>query len=117
MKAIRRHLRISSKKVNLIADMVRMKPVQAALDFLRFTPKRSAKPLFEVIRSAVANAEQNFKQQRKDLYISKIIVNEGSTLKRSMPVSKGRTHPILKRTSHITIELAVKSTPKKAEKS
>lgn len=107
MKAIRRHLRISSKKVNLVADLVRGKPVEAAINFLRFTPKRSAKPLMEAIKSASANAVQNFKQQQKDLYISKIIVNEGATLKRHRPVSRGRTHPIRKRTAHITVELAV----------
>ena len=109
MKAIRRYLRISPKKVNLVADLVRGKSAETAINFLRFTPKKSAKPLMETIRSAVANAEQNFKQQRKDLYISKIIVNEGSTLKRHRPVSKGRAHPILKRTSHITVEVAVRT--------
>lgn len=109
MKAIRRYLRISPKKVNLVAALVRGKPVEEALNFLRFTPKRSAKPLMETIRSAVSNAEQNFKQDRKKLYISKIVVNEGSTLKRSRPVSRGRSHPILKRTSHIIVEVAVKS--------
>lgn len=109
MKAIRRYLRISSKKVNLVADLVRGKPATEAIDFLRFTPKKSAKPLMETIKSAVANAEQNLKQHAKDLYIKTIIVNEGTTLKRSRPVSRGRSHPILKRTSHITVELSVKS--------
>ncbi len=108
MKAIRRNLRISPKKVNLTADLVRGKPVEYAINFLRFVPKKSAKPLMETIKSAVAGAENNFKQDRKNLYVSKIIVNEGSTLKRSMPVSRGRSHPILKRTSHITVEVAVK---------
>ncbi len=112
MKAIRRNLRISSKKVNLVADMVRGKPVETAINFLRFTPKHSAKPLMEAIKSAAANAVQNFKQQQKDLYVLKIIVNEGATLKRSRPVSRGRTHPIKKRTSHITVELAVRTEPK-----
>lgn len=109
MKSFRRNLRISSKKVNLVADLVRGKPVEEAINFLRFTPKRSAKPLMEAIKSAVANAIQNFKQDRKDLYISKIVVNEGATLKRQRPVSRGRSHPILKRTSHITVEVAVKT--------
>lgn len=112
MKAIRRYLRVSSKKVNLVADLVRGKPVETAINFLRFTPKKSAKPLMEAIKSATANAEQNFKQDPKKLYISKIIVNEGSTLKRFRPVSRGRSHPILKRTSHITVEVAVKTDDK-----
>lgn len=108
MKAIRRYLRISSKKVNLVADLIRGKPVEYAMNFLRFTPKRSAKPLLETLKSAVANAENNFKQERKKLYVNKVVVNEGATLKRSRPVSRGRSHPILKRTSHITIEVAVR---------
>lgn len=109
MKAIRRYLRISPKKVNLVADLVRGKPVEAAINFLLFTPKRSAKPLMETIKSAVANAEQNFKQNRKELYVSKIIVNEGATLKRQRPVSRGRSHPLKKRTSHIIVEVAVRA--------
>ena len=116
MKAIRRNLRISSKKVNLVASLVRGKNVEEAMDFLAFTPKKSAKPLLEVIRSAVANAEQNFKQNKKDLYLSKIVVNEGSTLKRHRPVSRGRSHPILKRTAHITVEVAVRTEPEKENK-
>lgn len=116
MKAIRRYLRISPKKVNLLADEVRGKSAEYAINFLRFAPKRSAKPLMEAVKSAAANAEQNFKQQIKDLYVSKIIVNEGATLKRHRPVSRGRSHPILKRTSHITVELAVKEAPKETFK-
>lgn len=116
MKAFRRHLRISSKKVNLVASLVRRKNVEEAMDFLRFTPKKSAKPLLETIRSAVANAEQNFKQKRADLYISKIVINEGATLKRHRPVSRGRSHPILKRTCHIAVEVAVRDDIAKGEK-
>lgn len=112
MKAIRRNLRISSKKVNLVASLVRGKPVEKAMSFLRFVPKKASKPLLETVRSAVSNAEQNFKQQRKKLYISKIVVNEGTTLKRHRPVSKGRSHPIKKRTCHITVEVAVRTEPK-----
>lgn len=112
MKAIRKYLRISPKKVALVADMVRGEPAEKAINFLRFAPKKSAKPLLEAIKSAVANAEQNFKQKRQDLYVSKIIVNEGATLKRSRPVSRGRSHPIKKRTCHITVEVAVRADSK-----
>lgn len=115
MRAIRRNIRISPKKVNLVADLVRRKPVETAINFLRFTPKKAAKPLMETIASAMANAVQNFKQQKKDLFISQIIVNGGATLKRHRPVSRGRSHPILKRTAHIIVELGVnapKETPK-----
>lgn len=111
MKAVRRYLRISSKKVNLVADLVRGKPVEQAINFLRFTPKKSAKPLLEALKSAAANAEQNFKQKRADLFVNTIVINEGATLRRSRPISRGRTHPIRKRSSHITVELAVKAAP------
>jgi large subunit ribosomal protein L22 len=73
----------------------------------------------DAVKSASANAVQNFKQQEKDLYISKIIVNEGATLKRHRPISRGRTHPIRKRTTHITVELKVRAeekAPAKASK-
>ena len=93
--------------------MVRGKAVEEALVFLSFTPKKSAKALMETIRSAAANAEQNFKQARKDLYVSTIVVNEGATIKRSRPVSRGRSHPIMKRTSHITVQLGVKAPEEK----
>lgn len=109
MKAIRRHLRMSSKKVNLVADMVRGKNVETAINFLHFTPKKGAKPLMEAIKSAVSNAVANFKQQKQDLYISKIVINEGARFKRHMPVSRGRAHPIIKKTCHIYVEVAVKN--------
>lgn len=116
MKAIRRNVRISYKKVNLVADLVRGKSVEEAINFLTFTPKHAARPLMETIRSAAANAQQNFKQQRKDLYVNRIIVNEGATLKRARPVSRGRSHPIRKRTSHITVEVAVRAHEEKPVK-
>lgn len=117
MKAILRRIRISPKKANLIAALIRNKNVQEAIDILKFTPKKAAKILKKVIESAVANAENNFKQNKDSLYIKEIIVTQGVTYKRSLPISKGRTHPILKRTSHITVKVEAKKeeTPKKAE--
>lgn len=107
MKAILRNLRISPKKVNLVAGLVRKKPVAEALSILKFLPKKTAKPLAQVIQSAASNATQNFKQKRESLIIGKIVVNEGVTLKRFRPVSRGRSHPIRKRTSHIMVEVTV----------
>lgn len=107
MKATRRYLRISPKKVNLVADLVRGKSAVYAMNFLKLAPKKSAKPLFAAISSAVANAEENFKQKKEDLIVSKIVINEGPTLKRARPVSRGRSHPIKKRTTHIVVELTV----------
>lgn len=108
MKAILRSLRISPKKVNLVAKLVRGKPVDWAINFLKFTPKHSARPLMQTIMSAVANAEENFKQKRKDLFVETIIVNEGVTLKRFKCASRGRSQPILKRTTHISVAVAVR---------
>lgn len=92
--------------------MVRGKMVTPALEFLKFAPKKSAKPLMEAVRSAAANAQQNFKQELNTLYINTIVVTEGPRLKRQRPVSRGRSHPIIKRTSHITVELGVRAAEK-----
>lgn len=107
MKAVLRYNRISPKKVNLVAGLVRKKSVIEALDILKFTNKSSAPVLAKVIKSAAANAKNNFKQKEENLYVEEIVVTEGPTLKRHMPVSRGRAHPILKRTSHITVKIGV----------
>lgn len=114
MKSFLKQIRITSKKVNLVAALVRMKKVEEALDILKFTPKRSAPILRKLIASAAANAKNNFKQNISELYVKEIIVNEGATYKRSMPVSRGRAHPILKRTAHVTVKLDVLK-PEKTE--
>ncbi|MCD6109169.1 50S ribosomal protein L22 [bacterium] len=110
MKAIARNVRISPKKVNLVAGLVRRKNVKEALNILKFTPKKGAKILYKVLHSAVANAENNFKQKPDLLVIKEIIVTEGPTFKRSVPVSRGRVHPILKRNSHITVTVGLEDT-------
>ena len=116
MKAIANHIRISPKKANLVAGLVRNKNAVEALNILKFTPKKGAKLIYKVLHSAMANAENNFKQKREDLIIKEIIVTQGRTLKRSVPISRGRVHPILKRTSHITVTVGIpaeKVIPKK----
>jgi len=100
-----RKIRISPKKANLVAGIVRGMPVNKALDTLKFTPKKAAEILYKVIQSARSNAENNFKQDPETLIIKEIIINEGTTYKRFQPVSKGRAHPILKRTTHITVKI------------
>ena len=107
MKAIAKQVRISPKKANLVAGLVRKKNAMQALDILKFTPKKGAKLLYKVLHSAIANAENNFKQNKEALLINEIVVTEGPTLKRSVPISRGRVHPILKRTSHITITVGI----------
>jgi len=108
MKSILRQVRISPKKANLIAQLVRNMKAEEALLTLKFTNKKAAPILKKLIESAVANAVNNFKQNAEGLYIKEIIVTEGPTYKRRTMVSKGRAHPILKRTSHITIKLEQK---------
>lgn len=102
-----RQYRTSSKKVNLVACLIRKKSVIDAIDTLKFTNKKSANVLKKLIESAVANAEHNFKQNKESLYIKELLVSEGTTLKRSVPISRGRAHPILKRASNIIVKLAV----------
>lgn len=108
MQAIAKHVRISLKKANLVAGLVRNKSVQDALDILKFTPKKAAPLIAKVIASAAANAKNNTKQDISDLQIKEIIINEGTTLKRSIPISRGRMHPIKKRTAHIKVYLESK---------
>ena len=111
MKAHLRSIRISPKKVNLVAGLVRRKSVLSALDYLQFLPKGAARPLRQVILSALSNAVNNFKQDKKKLVIKSITVSSGATLHRFRPVSRGRAHPIRKRSSHISVELEVGTTP------
>lgn len=100
------NLRITPRKVRLVADIIRGKRAEEALSMLEFTVRKPALPLKKLLKSAIAAAENNLKLDKADLYISKIIVNEGTKLKRSMPRAKGSASPILKRTSHINLTLS-----------
>lgn len=112
-----KHLRIAPRKVRLVADLIRGKKVEAAESQLNFTIKRASQPLKKLLQSAVAAAEHNFHLGKASLYISKIAVDEGPTLKRSRPRAMGRVSPIHKRTAHITLSLEeIEPTRKKAEK-
>jgi large subunit ribosomal protein L22 len=116
MKAILKNARISPKKMNLIAGLVRGKKAQEALAQLKFTPKKGAELLYKVIHSAISNATNNFKQKKENLIIKSILVTKGMTYKRGIPVSRGRYHPILKRNSHVVVEVGVEDTPTTKEK-
>jgi len=107
MKAILRGIRITPKKANLVAGMIRGMPVKEALSLLKFMPKKGAKIVHKVLTSAVANAKNNFHQSADDLIVSQIWAVKGVTLKRATPANRGRAWPILERTSHITIELGL----------
>ena len=103
VKAVAKDVGISPQKVRLVVDTVRGKKVDEALIVLSFIPKPAAKALSKVIKSAVANAENNFQMPSADLRITDIFANKGHTLKRFRPKSRGRISPILKRSSHITV--------------
>ena len=105
MKAHLRNARISPKKMNLIAGMVRRQPVTQALDFLKVLNKKGAEMLYKLVASAAANAEHNFSQNSKELMIDEVKVTKGSTLKRIMPVSRGRAHRIEKVNCHVSVIL------------
>jgi large subunit ribosomal protein L22 len=105
MIANAKNLRISPKKINLVAELVRRKNLQEALDILKFTPKKGASLLAKILASAAANAKNNFSFEGGSLKIDEIIVNKGMTLKRSVSVSRGRMHPILKVCAHVTVKL------------
>ncbi|KAF0522319.1 50S ribosomal protein L22 [Pediococcus pentosaceus] len=107
-QATAKTVRIAARKIRLVVDLIRGKSVAEAFAILKFTP-RSASPVVEkVLKSAVANAENNFNLDREDLVISKVFVNEGPTLKRFRPRAKGSASPINKRTSHITVVVSEK---------
>jgi ribosomal protein L22, bacterial type len=104
-RAILRHARISARKVKIVADLIRGKSVDEALAILRFTPKAASPIVEKLLKSAIANAENNHNMTKANLYISEIYANQGSTMRRIRPAPKGSAHRIRKRTSHITIVL------------
>lgn len=97
--------RQSPRKVRLIADLVRGKKVADAIDLLTFTPKRAAAPVKKLLSSAVANAK-NLNLPAEELVVKEIKVDEGATLYRRRPRSRGMANPIRKRTSHISVTLS-----------
>lgn len=107
-KAQAKMIRISSRKVKLVIDLIRGKSVGEAFSILKFTPKAASPHIEKLLRSAVANAEHNYDMDIENLYIKEIYVGEGPTLKRIRPRAKGSASQILKRTSNTTIVVAEK---------
>jgi large subunit ribosomal protein L22 len=103
VQAVAKYIRTSPRKVRLVVDLVRGRPVVEALALLRFMPQAAAQDVAKVVKSAVANAEQNNHMSAEDLFIIRIMADEGPTMKRFRPRSHGRSSPILKRSSHITV--------------
>lgn len=98
--------RLSAQKARLVADQIRGKSVEDALDILTFSPKKGAELIKKVLESAIANAEHNEGADVDELRVSTIFVDEGFTMKRIKPRAKGRADRILKRTCHITVKVA-----------
>ena len=107
--ATARHIRMSPYKVRRALALIRGKSVNEAAAILEYANIVSAEPVKKVQLSAAANAEHNFHMDRGDLVVSEAFADQGPSLKRINPVSKGRAHSILKRTSHITVILDVQS--------
>jgi large subunit ribosomal protein L22 len=97
---------IPPRKVKLIVDMVRGKPVDEALSLLKYTPNRAAKAVAKTIKTAAADAENNFEMSPSKLKIVEIFANEGETQKRHRPQSRGRVSPILRRSTHIIVSVS-----------
>lgn len=105
VKAVTRYVRIAPRKARLVTELIKGKPVEEALTMLRFVPKKAARLVDKTLRSAVANAEQNPNIDVDTLYIKRIFVDGGPTMKRWRPRAMGRATKIIKRTSHITVIL------------
>ena len=103
-----RYIRISSRKVKIVIDLVRGKQVDEALAILMYTPKAAAPIVEKLLNSAIANAVNNQELDRASLYVAEICANAGPTLKRYVARSRGSASPVLKRTSHISVVLGTK---------
>ena len=108
MKAYAKNIRISPKKLRVIAEVIRGMDAGEALKFLKFAPKKGAEMLHKVVASAVSNAVHNDNQDANTLVLDTLVITKGIVYKRGRPVSRGRMHPILKRTSNVRLELQVK---------
>jgi len=106
VKAVAKNTGIPASKVRPLVDMVRGKRVDEALNLLRFTPTPKAKLVAKVVRSAAANAENNFQMDPADLKVVKIYVDEARSMRRFKARSRGRASPIRKNSSHITVIVA-----------
>ena len=103
VRAVAKDTGISPRKLRLVVDMIRGKKVDEALTILQFTPTPAAKAVAKAVNSAAANADNNLHMERADLRIVSAFADEARTLKRHRPQPRGRMHPILKRSSHITV--------------
>ena len=106
VRAVAKNTGLSARKVRLLADMVRGKGVDEALTLLKFTPTPKARLVAKTVKSAAANAENNFQMSPSELKIVSIFADEARPLKRYRPRARGRVGPIIKRSSHLTVVVA-----------
>ena len=107
-RAYLRNARIPPRKVQIVLDLIRNKPVDIALATLDLTPKAASPIIAKLLKSAMANAENNNNMDKDSLYVAECFVTPGPIMKRIMPRAQGRAYRILKRTSHVTIVLKEK---------
>ena len=109
VKAVTKHIGIGTRKMRLVVDTIRGMGAQEALDTLRFMPQRSAEPVYKLIESAVANAEENYGLEVDELLVSRIFADEGPRHRKAPYggrfAGRGRFRPIVRRSSHITVFL------------
>jgi large subunit ribosomal protein L22 len=108
-----KYLRIAPRKMRLVVDAIRGKNIKEAEDLLRFIPRGAAVPIAKVLKSAKANATNNYDMLEDQLFVASAYVNEGPTLKRILPRARGRGDYMMKRTSHLTIILEEKPAPRR----
>lgn len=104
-RAVVKYVRVTSRKVKAVIDLIRGKKADEALAILSYMPKSAAPVVEKLLKSAIANAENNCEMNRDNLYIAEIYANQGPTLKRMRPRAQGRANRINKRTSHVTVVL------------
>jgi len=105
-RAYAKHIRMTPRKVKIVCDLIRDKDITEAAAILMNTPRAASEPLIKLLKSAIANAQNNHEMNVDTLYVSEVFVSPGPTLKRVVPRARGRADRLLKRSSHIT--LAVK---------
>jgi large subunit ribosomal protein L22 len=104
-RALAKYIRMSPRKLKPVADLVRGKNLEEALNILKFTPGKGSEIIEKVVQSAAANAENNHDMNTDQLYVAEIIINQGPTMKRWRAGSQGRASSILKRSSHVGVAL------------
>ena len=115
-RAIARHVRLSPNKARRVVNLVRGLPAKEALTVLQFAPQAASEPVYKVLASAIANAENNERLDPDALLVSEAFVDEGPTLKRFRPRAQGRAYRIRKRTCHITIAVEAVQVARPAKK-